>query len=61
MPQYRNVRAHIRPEAIPEYWLVRQQEAADAGFGGADGDGELTAEEARQLLAVDGEAEQGEG
>ena len=30
MPRYRNVAVRIKPEAIPEYWLQRQRELADA-------------------------------
>jgi hypothetical protein len=61
MGRYRNVKAKIRPEAIPEYWLARQREAAEmeeAGVAAAgEGAGEMTAEEARRLLSVGGEGE----
>jgi DNA-directed RNA polymerase subunit beta' len=30
MPRYRNAQVRIKPEAIPEYWLQRQKELADA-------------------------------
>ncbi|HYH27298.1 MAG TPA: DNA-directed RNA polymerase subunit beta', partial [Actinomycetota bacterium] len=67
MPRYRNIRAQIRPEAIPEYWLARQQEQAEfgeTGLGGdGDGEGRMTEEEARRLLSVEtgggDEAEEG--
>jgi len=69
MPVYRNIRAHIRPEAIPEYWAARQKEAEEMGFGagGGDGEGEMTEAEARRLLSFEpsaggdegGEAEEG--
>jgi DNA-directed RNA polymerase subunit beta' len=58
LARYRNVRAHIRPEAIPEYWLARQRELAELGEGGAagagDGGGDLTEEEAREALSAIG-------
>ncbi|MDQ4005600.1 MAG: DNA-directed RNA polymerase subunit beta', partial [Actinomycetota bacterium] len=62
LARYRNVRAHIRPEAIPEYWLARQRELAELGeageAAGGDGGGELTEEEAREALrAVGGGAD----
>jgi DNA-directed RNA polymerase subunit beta' len=60
MGRYRNVRSKIRPEAIPEYWLARQREAAELGEGEgavAEGDGEMTVEEARRLLSVGSEGE----
>ncbi|MGH2651198.1 MAG: DNA-directed RNA polymerase subunit beta', partial [Actinomycetota bacterium] len=51
MSKYRNVQVKIEPEAIPEYWLIRQREAAEAGeFGELGGDGEMTEAEARRLL-----------
>jgi DNA-directed RNA polymerase subunit beta' len=58
MGRYRNVKARIRPEAIPEYWLARQREAAEMEEGvsaGGEGDGEMTPEEARRLLSVGGD------
>jgi DNA-directed RNA polymerase subunit beta' len=60
MGRYRNVRSKIRPEAIPEYWLARQREAAQLAEGegvAREGDGEMTAEEARRLLSVGSEGE----
>jgi len=30
MPRYRNAQVRIKPEAIPEYWLARQREIAEA-------------------------------
>jgi DNA-directed RNA polymerase subunit beta' len=61
MGRYRNVKAKIRPEAIPEYWLARQREAAEMEAEGVpaagEGDGEMTPEEARRLLSVGGESE----
>jgi len=30
MPRYRNIQVKIKPEAIPEYWLQRQRELAEA-------------------------------
>jgi DNA-directed RNA polymerase subunit beta' len=61
--RYRNVNAKIRPEAIPEYWLARQREQAELGeeVVAGEGDGEMTAEEARRLLSVgsDGEDQAG--
>ena len=60
MGRYRNVRSKIRPEAIPEYWLARQREAAELAEGEgavAEGDGEMTPEEARRLLSVGSEGE----
>jgi DNA-directed RNA polymerase subunit beta' len=53
MPRYRNVSVRIRPEAIPEYWLARQQ-AAEGELGmpvGDLSDAEAMAE-ARRLLSV---------
>jgi DNA-directed RNA polymerase subunit beta' len=56
MSRYRNVRARIRPEAIPEYWLARQREQAELAEAGVPGDGggELTEEEAREALRAVG-------
>ncbi len=34
MSRYRNVQVRIKPEAIPEYWLTRQRELAEAVVGG---------------------------
>ena len=33
MNRYRNAQVRIKPEAIPEYWLQRQKELADAAAG----------------------------
>jgi DNA-directed RNA polymerase subunit beta' len=61
MSRYRNVRAHIRPEAIPEYWLARQREQAELAEVG-DGGAEMTEEEAREALrAIGGGGGEGEG
>ena len=30
MPRYRNIQVRIKPEAMPEYWLQRQRELAEA-------------------------------
>jgi DNA-directed RNA polymerase subunit beta' len=62
LARYRNVRAKIRPEAIPDYWLARQREMAEMAERGeaaaGDGGGQMTEEEAREaLLAVGGERE----
>jgi DNA-directed RNA polymerase subunit beta' len=56
MTRYRSVNVRIKPEAIPEYWLVRQQQQAEAldelgelepvGAGG----GSMTREEAEKAL-----------
>ena len=52
LARYRNVAVNIKPEAIPEYWLARQREIADAI---ASESGEpalvgLTREQAEQML-----------
>jgi DNA-directed RNA polymerase subunit beta' len=65
MSRYRNIRAHIRPEAIPEYWLARQREQAELEAEGAPvvvGDGEeaMSPEEARRLLSVGGTGDEEE-
>jgi DNA-directed RNA polymerase subunit beta' len=51
MPHYRNTQVKINPDAIPEYWLQRQKEQAEAvtEFGGGEL-GVLTREEAENLL-----------
>ena len=63
LARYRNVRASIRPEAIPDYWLARQREMAELaeqGEGAGDG-GQMTEEQAREaLLAVGGEGSEEE-
>ncbi len=48
MTRYRNLMVRINPDAIPEYWLARQQ----APEGGLD-EGEMTEEEARRVLFGD--------
>ncbi|HJV05367.1 MAG TPA: hypothetical protein VJ868_08895, partial [Actinomycetota bacterium] len=64
MSRYRNIRAHIRREAIPEYWLARQREQAELEAEGGPvvvGDEEaMSAEEARRLLSVGGSSEEEE-
>jgi DNA-directed RNA polymerase subunit beta' len=52
MNRYRNVQVRIKPEAIPEYWLQRQREMAEAA---AVESGEpalvgITREEAERML-----------
>ena len=34
MRRYRNIAVRIKPEAIPEYWLARQRELAEAREAG---------------------------
>jgi len=53
MPLYRNIAVRIQPDAIPEYWLARQRELAEARE--AEGEqprpaGSMTREEAEQAL-----------
>jgi DNA-directed RNA polymerase subunit beta' len=53
MGRYRNIRVRIDPEAIPEYWLARQRELAEAREAGAEPQpplGTMTREEAEQAL-----------
>ena len=53
MSRYRNVAVRIKPEAIPEYWLTRQRELADAISVGESGEPALvglTREQAEQML-----------
>ncbi len=58
MSRYRNVQVRIKPEAIPEYWLIRQKELAERGEELAElGDlgeplapGSMTREEAEKAL-----------
>jgi DNA-directed RNA polymerase subunit beta' len=53
MSRYRNIQVRIKPEAIPEYWLARQRELAEAREAGADQAGvvgTMTREEAEQAL-----------
>jgi DNA-directed RNA polymerase subunit beta' len=62
MSKYRNVQVKIEPEAIPEYWLIRQREAAEVGeLGELGGDGEMTEAEARRLLGGTPESEESSG
>jgi DNA-directed RNA polymerase subunit beta' len=64
LARYRNVRAKIRPEAIPDYWLARQREMAEMAEqseAAGDGGGEMTEEQAREaLLAVGGDSKASE-
>ncbi|HEV2906402.1 MAG TPA: DNA-directed RNA polymerase subunit beta', partial [Actinomycetota bacterium] len=53
MSRYRNILSRIRPEAIPEYWLARQQ--ATEGLSRPSED--MTEEEARQVLSFGGSEE----
>ncbi len=62
MPRYRNVGVRIKPEAIPEYWLQRQRELAEAAAetGAVSGEPALVGisrEEAERLLGGVGTAE----
>jgi DNA-directed RNA polymerase subunit beta' len=62
MSRYRNVAVRIKPEAIPEYWLQRQRELAEAAadVGGATGEPALVGlsrEEAERLLGGVGSAD----
>jgi hypothetical protein len=53
MARYRNIAVRIKPEAIPEYWLLRQREIAEiaaAESGEPMPLGTLTREEAEQML-----------
>jgi DNA-directed RNA polymerase subunit beta' len=53
MSRYRNIQVRIKPEAIPEYWLARRRELAEAREAGADQAGvvgTMTREEAEQAL-----------
>ena len=59
MSRYRNVQVKIKPEAIPEYWLARQRELAEAAAADDGGLGEpvlagapgtLSREEAERML-----------
>jgi DNA-directed RNA polymerase subunit beta' len=53
MSRYRNIQSRIRREAIPEYWLARQQ----AAEGLSRPTEEMTEEEARQVLSFGGSGE----
>jgi len=54
MSRYRNVQVRIKPEAIPEYWLARQREIAEAEAAGepvlAGAGGTMSREEAEREL-----------
>ena len=52
MSRYRNVAVRIKPEAIPEYWLARQREIAEAELQGepALATGRMSRAEAEQML-----------
>jgi DNA-directed RNA polymerase subunit beta' len=55
MPRYREIDARITPEALPEWWLVRQRELQEAREARADEFGEpigatMTREEAEKAL-----------
>src|SRR5207245_1511904 len=53
MSRYRNIGVRIKPEAVPEYWLARQRELAEAREAGAESQGAvgtMTREEAEQAL-----------
>jgi hypothetical protein len=61
MSRYRNVSVRIRPEAIPEYWLARQQaEEGELGVPVGELSDEEAREEARRLLSV-GDSSSGDG
>jgi len=50
MSRYRNVQVRIKPEAIPEYWLERQRQIADAEAAGEPVLAGITREEAEREL-----------
>ena len=53
MNQYRNIQVRIQPDAIPEYWLARQRELAEAREASAGQDaivGTMSRDEAEQML-----------
>ena len=50
MSRYRNVQVKIKPEAIPEYWLARQREIAEAEAAGEPVLAGITREEAEREL-----------
>jgi len=59
MSRYRNVQVRIKPEAIPEYWLARQREIAEAEAAGepvlAGAGGTMSREQAeRELFGAGG-------
>jgi hypothetical protein len=62
MGRYRNIRVRIDPDAIPEYWLARQREIAEAMEATAEQGqgrpiGTLTREQAEQALGGLGQDE----
>jgi DNA-directed RNA polymerase subunit beta' len=62
MPRYRNVGVRIKPDAIPEYWLQRQRELAEAAAETSAVSGEpalvgISREEAERLLGGVGSAD----
>jgi len=50
MSRYRNVQVRIKPEAIPEYWLARQREIAEAEAAGEPVLAGMSREEAEREL-----------
>jgi DNA-directed RNA polymerase subunit beta' len=62
MSRYRNVQVRIKPEAIPEYWLARQRELAEAEAAGepvlAGAGGTMSREEAERELFGGGSGEE---
>jgi DNA-directed RNA polymerase subunit beta' len=58
MARYRNVAVKIKPEAIPEYWLARQREIAEAIEGEPVLTGSITREEAEQMLGGSSRSEE---
>jgi DNA-directed RNA polymerase subunit beta' len=50
MSRYRNVQVRIKPEAIPEYWLARQREIAEAEEAGEPVLAGITREQAEREL-----------
>ena len=53
MGRYRSIRVRIDPDSIPEYWLARQRELAEAREAGTEAErplGTMTREEAEQAL-----------
>ena len=59
MHRYRNIQVRIAPDAIPEYWLQRQREladaAADVSVGGEPALVGLTREQAERMLGGGGD------
>src|SRR5439155_17041951 len=53
LARYRNIGVRIKPDAVPEYWLARQRELAEAREAGAEPQGAvgtMTREQAEQAL-----------